>query len=184
MCFLKRKVSQLSVLAGWAGGQTLEGIGIEGNGIDTVVHGKVVSNVPGPQAGTPQCRRMPQLHQGEAGEGVLCLLLSAQRQRQEKAWREECREKTSRWGFSADAKPYANYPAWKHQDAVGPGTCSPKEPTALNSGACNTYNFTTLELFQSLMETPQQAELRLARVVTKSATTSLSSKEMKRWLHG
>lgn len=33
--------------------QPLEGMGIEGSGIDTVVHGKVVSNVPGSQAGTP-----------------------------------------------------------------------------------------------------------------------------------
>lgn len=129
------------MLAEWEQGQPLECIGIEGNGIDTVVHGKVVSNVLGPQAGTPQCRRMPQLHQGEAGEGVLCLLLSAQCQRQEKTWREECREKTSRWSFSADPKPYANHPAQKHQDAMGPGTCSPKEPAFLNSEACNTPNF-------------------------------------------
>ena len=126
------------MLAGWEGGQPLEGIGIESSSVDTVVHGKVVSNVPGPQAGTPQCRRIPQLHQCEPGEGVLCLLLSALRQCQEKAWREECREKTSRWGFSADAKPYANHPAQKHQDAMGPGICSPKEPAFLSSGACNT----------------------------------------------
>lgn len=94
------------MLAEWEEGQPLEGIGIEGSGIDAVVHGKVVSNVPGPQAGPSQCRRVPQLHQGETGEGVLCLLLAALRQCQEKAWREECREKTS---FSADAKPYANH---------------------------------------------------------------------------
>lgn len=58
--FNKENISLLTFSVSWMGEgvHPLEGMGIEGNGIDTVVHGKVVSNVPGSQAGTPQCRRV------------------------------------------------------------------------------------------------------------------------------
>lgn len=101
-------------------------MGIEGNSIDTVVHGKVVSNVPGSQAGTPQCRRVSKFHQGEAGEGVLSLQLSALGQRQEKAWRKT--QKRSIAGSSVEMLE-TTFQAQRHHDAVGPGTSSPRNHT-------------------------------------------------------
>lgn len=62
----------------WSQSQPLgEGVGVEGNGIGSVVHGQEVPDVPGPEAGPAQGRGVSQLHQGEAGEGVLGLDLSA-----------------------------------------------------------------------------------------------------------
>ena len=70
----------------WRGGARasplVEGVGVEGNGIGSVVHGEKVPDVPGPKAGPTQGRGMLQLQQGEAGEGVLGLDLSALGQRQ------------------------------------------------------------------------------------------------------
>ena len=43
-----------------------EGIGVEGNGTGTVVHGEEVPNVPGPKAGRAQGGGMSKLQQGEA----------------------------------------------------------------------------------------------------------------------
>lgn len=43
--------------------------------------------MPGPEAGPAQGRGVIELHQGEAGEGVLSLDLSALGQRQEETWR-------------------------------------------------------------------------------------------------
>lgn len=71
-----------------------EGVRVEGNGIDTVVHGEDVPDVPGPEAGTAQGGGVPQLHQREAGEGVLSLDLSALGQRQKETYSGERTQRT------------------------------------------------------------------------------------------
>ena len=47
-----------------------EGVSVEDNGIDLVVHGEEAPHVPGPKADTTQ---VPQPHQGKARQGVLSL---------------------------------------------------------------------------------------------------------------
>ena len=71
-----------------------EGIGVEGNGIGAVVHGEEVPDVPGPKAGRAQGRGVFKLQQGEVGEGVLSLDLSALGQRQKETWRKDCRRQS------------------------------------------------------------------------------------------
>ena len=65
--FLKKKEKEKSLLLSstqcpmgletWSQGQALrEGVGVEGNGIGSVVHGEEVPDVPGPEAGPTQGR--------------------------------------------------------------------------------------------------------------------------------
>ena len=48
-------------------------MGVEGNGIGSVVHGEEVPDVPGPEAGPTQGRQVLQLHQDAGCRGYYLL---------------------------------------------------------------------------------------------------------------
>lgn len=67
-------------------------------------------DVPGPEAGPAQGGGVIELHQGEAGEGVLSLDLSALGQRQKETWRKRVQRTDERrpgWGQGARKEAHA-----------------------------------------------------------------------------